>query len=350
MLVPNPLQADNYPAPPPYTPSSRGFGERYEYPTSTELDPIPHTTANGHQFSSAAAYFQERPCTLPYLSCILEHALVFSSNTTRDDLLFPQPADQYESRGVSLEDWNTFVNYLFPVDVNPTNGKGRPSRPRSNDVLRDRDRVEAVLAEWHEGFFGPRGIRIQAHIPSASCTDTMPPPPFTSTANVGFYPEAGSSANQGAPVPSEPSQPPTPVQPRVPPQPPLPYGQSPLQWAHNNTAGTRHPSGPLGWLLSGVGGQQQPGLHEGIRSGGDRHGHEVHERRGRSPSSSSSSSSSSASSIASISSSDFLAAEADEIRRSLALFRQNLAQKAELKAAVRQFRHQIRQNKRQHHD
>ncbi|KAI4131688.1 MAG: hypothetical protein LQ338_001089 [Usnochroma carphineum] len=43
------------------------------------------------------------------------------------------------------------------------------------------------------------------------------------------------------------------------------------------------------------------------------------------------------------------AVHADQVRRSLALFRQNLGQRAEVLAAVRQFKSEIRQNKRQHH-
>ena len=389
MLITNPSPMDDSHAPPPYTPSSPISEQAPNFPIGTGLrggDAHLPSRPDAVHFHSAAAYLQERPCTIQYPSYILNHTLLFPPNATRDDLPFPQPQDQYQSRDVSMEDWDTFVNYLLPTDVDSAGGKGRLGRPRSKDTLRDREVVEAVLAEWHEGFFGPRGIQIDARFPTTSHLETSPPPPFTSTANVGVYPDAGPSTNERAPMPS---------------QPPLPYGQSPLQWARNNLAGTRLGSGPLGRLLSGNR-DQQPGVQDDFRSRRERHRHDMRERRNRSVSSSStsssssssssdsghgaqgghhrrvhhggrhhgrgrrrhghgehhhrlhrsssSSSSSSESSVGSMSSSDFSGADANEVRRSFVALRQNLNNKAYLSSAVRQFKNEIRESRRQHHD
>ncbi|KAL8739006.1 MAG: hypothetical protein Q9181_000288 [Wetmoreana brouardii] len=293
MLIPNPSQAEDSLSPPPYTPTSSSSVDPSQVPLEATLrggDAHPFLSVNDHHFPSAASYLAERPCTAQYSSSILHHTLVFSPNATRDDFPFPQPETQYWSRDVSVHDWDTFLNYLLPPDLGPEDGKGRLSRPRSKDALRDQDRIEAVLAEWHQSFFGPRGIQIEANLPTSSYVNATPPPPFTSTADIGYYPEANSSTSRDAPLPSRASRPPMPPQPSMPPQPPMTYGQSPLQWARNSIIGPRLGSIPLARLLSNNR-DQQPGMHENYRSRRERHSHEKRERRGRSPSSSSSSSS-----------------------------------------------------------
>ncbi|KAL8937194.1 MAG: hypothetical protein Q9211_003806 [Gyalolechia sp. 1 TL-2023] len=389
MLVPNPSQTDHSSAPPPYTSAVTLLVERPNTSISTGHrggDAQSSMLANDSLFSSAATYFRDRPSTNQYPSYVLTHTLPFSPNTARDDLSFPQPEDQYQSRDVSLNDWNTFLNYLLPVDLDPVREKSGLGRSRKKDAFRGRDRIEAVLAEWHEGFFGPRGIQIEARFPAASRLETSPPPPFTSTVDVGHHPEAGHQRTPMSPQPPMPSQS------------PMSYGQSTLQWARGNLVGTRLGSGPLGRLLSGNS-NQDAGLQAEFRSRPVRHIHDMRERRGRSLSSSSTSSSSSSSSSdsghggrgghhrgghrgdchygrhhhghrehrrrrrssssssscssrfsASLSSSELSGVDADEVRRSFVAMRQNLNNKAYLSTAVRQLKTGIRHSKRQHRD
>ncbi|KAL9601298.1 MAG: hypothetical protein Q9219_002593 [cf. Caloplaca sp. 3 TL-2023] len=381
--------------PPPYTPTSAHSADLSDGLLSAGLrggDAQPSLSMDDPLVSSAVVYFLERPCTVQGSSHVLNHALVFSPSSTRDDFPFPQPEDQYRSRDVTLEDWNTFLNYLLPIDRQPIDGKAGIGRLRSKDTLRDRDRIETVLDEWHQGFFEPRGIRFEARFSTDSHLEMSPPPPFTSTADVGFYPQESQSANRGV---SMPSQQPTFHQPGA------AYGPSPLQWARNNLANTRLGNGPLSRLLSGNK-DQHIDFQPDFRSCRGRHKHDMREGRGRSSSSSStssssssassgsghggrgfhhggghrgggrhrgrgrhhhhhgwhhhghrspsSSSSSSSSSCASISSSDFSGADADEIRRSFVALRENLHNKAYLSTAIRQFKNEIRQSRRQHHD
>ncbi|KAI4167939.1 MAG: hypothetical protein LQ343_006809 [Gyalolechia ehrenbergii] len=391
MPVPNPSPADQSSAPPPYT-STTNLGT--ERPNSSSISGLrggdaqsPLTAMEPH-FSSAAVYFDDRPCTTQYPSHILNHTITFSPSTKREDFPFPQPEDQYKSRDVSFIDWNTFLNYLLPIDVNAVHERSRLGRSRSKDACKDRDRIEAVLAEWHEGFFGPRGIRIEAWFHAASHLETSPPPPFTSTVDVGYHTEASQSANQ---------RPSMPLQPQMPSQTRMPSGQSPTQWARDNILETRLGSGLLGRLLSGNG-KQNPTLQDDFRSWRERHKHDMRVRRGRSSSSSStslsssssspdseyggrgahhrrgrhgsrhhghgthhhghgdgrrrcrSSSTSSSTSTRSTASLDFSRVDADEVRRSFVAMRQHLNNKTHLSTAVRQFKNEIRQSKRQHRD
>ncbi|KAL8694732.1 MAG: hypothetical protein Q9218_000658 [Villophora microphyllina] len=297
MLIPSLPQAEESLSPPPYTPTSSISAEAPDGILETSLrggDVHPSFVEDNYQFQSAWAYFEDRPCTVQYPSYLLHYPLTFPLNPTRDDFAFPQPEDRYHSRDVLERDWDTFLNYLLPPEIDPMNSKGGLGRPRSKGALRNQDRIEAVLAEWHDGFFAPRGIRLEAHFPASYHRATTPPPPFTSTANVAYYPEVRSSSDSG----------------------------------HGDWCSPHH----------------QGGHHNSQRGGCGRDHH--HRRR----SSSSSSSSSSESSIASISTSDFSGADPDQVRHSIATFRQDPNSKAKLSSMIRQFKLEIRAAKRQHRD
>ncbi|KAL8688548.1 MAG: hypothetical protein Q9224_004855, partial [Gallowayella concinna] len=377
MLLPTQSQ-DSLP-PPPYTSTPIFSSESTDSPFRSSLrggDAQPSTTLRNHSFESATPFFEDRPCTVQYPSYVLKHVLHVYPDTTRDHLAFPQPGEQWLSRDVSLHDWNTFLNYLLPVDAASSNTKGTLIPQGSRDLSADRDRIDVVLADWHEGFFGPRGIQIEARFPAdSSSSDMPPPPPFTSSVNLPYHhPEADALLNQGKPLPSRSSETGTSS------QPPIPAGQSALQWARTTPAGTMFEFGPLARLLSNNRDQKLPS-REDFRSRRERHGHEVRERRGRSSSSSSTASDSHAdgrrrhhmggrhrrrrssrsssssslssspdSSIASISSSDFSGLDLGQIRHSLATLRADPDRKAQLSATVRQFKSELRQSRRQHRD
>ncbi|KAL8699500.1 MAG: hypothetical protein Q9201_005973 [Fulgogasparrea decipioides] len=342
MLVPNPSQAEDSLSPPPYTPTSSSSADPPRVPLESTLrggDAHPSVSVNDHHFPSAASYFNERPFTVQYPNHILHQTLVFSPNATRDDFPFPQPDTQYRSRDVSVHDWDTFLNYLLPPDLGPVHSKDRLSRPRGKDALRDQDRIETVLAEWHEGFFGPRGIQIEAIFPASSYVNASPPPPFTSTADIGYYPEANGSTSRNAPFPSGPPRLPMPSQPSMPSQPPMPHAQSPLQWARNNIIGPRLGSIPLARLLSNNRDQQPVRLptpdtevgatiiviEEDIMAAGV------------------------AVMADTITAVALLRPPRRQVRHSIAALRQNADRKAHLSATIRHFKNEIRQSRRQLH-
>ncbi|KAL8953726.1 MAG: hypothetical protein Q9222_000408 [Ikaeria aurantiellina] len=241
MLIPNASGhvRDSLP-PPPYTSASSVPAETTDFPNMTSLrggDARPYSVLNEHTFQSAADYFQERPYDVLYPSYILHHHLIISPNTTRDDLPFPRPEDEYHFRDLNLGDWNTFLNYLMPYDTEPTPKRGRVAELGSKHALRTQDRVQAVVSEWQEGFFGPRGIQIDASFTADLTPSATPPPPFTSTADVGHYPDASSSNNPLPSLQSRPSQPPAPHGRSMPSQPPMPYDTSIASFSSSDFSG-----------------------------------------------------------------------------------------------------------------
>lgn len=92
---------------------------------------------------------------------------------------YPEPSQLWLSRDVRKEDWASFVANLLavpdpaaPPDDNLDHKDKLPGPPkdatpsdppppanRDPDVLQ---RMHAVLAEWNEGFFKPRGLKIVA--------------------------------------------------------------------------------------------------------------------------------------------------------------------------------------------
>ncbi|KAL8779532.1 MAG: hypothetical protein Q9213_006901 [Squamulea squamosa] len=370
MLLPN-LSHSSHP-PPPYTPTTPIPTQLYQgtsIPSFHGRDPQPSLASSDFDSESAAAFFEDRSCTIQYPSHVLKHVLQLSPNTTRDHLSFPQPEDQYRSRDVSHDDWNTFLNYLLPVSPKSAKRKDRLTQRSNEDVLQDPERIEAVLADWHHGFFGPRGIQLEIRFPAASFkSDMTRPPSFTSSTNTAQHPATFSSANQARSHPTSPSGQ------------PMPYGQSPLLWALSNFTSAKLKSGPLAHLLFNGSDHQFRNRDQTFRSRSERHRRDMCERRGRSSSvssdtsngqyhdcsehrdehnkhhhsrsSSNSSSSSSDSSVASLCSFDFVGIGPDQVRHTL----QTLAAlhhdpaRAHLKSDLRQLKSELRQSRRKHGD
>lgn len=157
-------QADSHP-PPPYTPRTllsplEPFSTETTFPDQLSLRGgyVRPTLSPGADsgFVSAAAYFDERPCTGTTQHDILEHHITVPTGAMRMSLYFPHPERKYQDRDVRISDWYTFVNYLIP---DPAESFANEAKDHG-EVLDELERVEAVVAEWNEGFFGPRGVRI----------------------------------------------------------------------------------------------------------------------------------------------------------------------------------------------
>ncbi|MCJ1271535.1 hypothetical protein MMC22_011437 [Lobaria immixta] len=301
MGSPAPPELAHVPPPPPYTPQE-DFSPASPHATlsalasNSDASSIRTSMRGGYirptpqgeefPFSSAAAYFEERPCVIPYPRFVLEHHVVFPPDATREALGFPEPEERYRARDVHTTDWYTFVNYLLPSHHSTSNEKPGSSQENKDSHFREdisewHARIEAVVAEWNEGFFGPRGIRIYPAFVSAQA------PAYRSTTSL--------PAPTAVPMPSQPNQPPQP--------------------------------------------------YEQIYRGRHGSGHEKHHHRSHSvSSSSSSSSSSSASSISTISSKDLEGISLVNIRQTLNSFRLSLAAtpSKELKPTFRQLRSDLR--------
>lgn len=308
-----PMEADDFLPPPPYSadsvPASPTAPGQTEYPIITNV-PARASLRGGYVrrtslasiHSSAAAYFDERPCALQLPSNVLEHKLFCPAGTARESIGFPEPEDSYRARDVRIEDWCTFVNYLFPTHSDRVSEKtehGADLEQKSllieEDTPKRRERIEAVVAEWNEGFFGPRGIKIHCEIPSSQA------PPYMSTPDL-------STARD---VPSR------------------PYAQQPQPQPQSR----RHQSFDQG---ENVWGQHR----------NERCGRPSHRRSTSVLSTSSSSSSSSDDSIGSISSRDLDGPNLSHVQATIASLRKDRALKSDLKASFQQLRADLKAQRR----
>lgn len=166
-------------------------------------------------FISARSYFQMRYYEYPRPRDTLFHLLIIGQETRTDELPYPQPSDRWSGRAVDSQDWDTFLNHLFPkhsVESHavaahkqlkgggglPLQGlrvraqRGDTSSPLSGsyskpdfgkpaDLYGDngeterlrRLRLNAVAAEWNEGFFDPRGLKVIVDFDKSSSSPTI---------------------------------------------------------------------------------------------------------------------------------------------------------------------------------
>jgi hypothetical protein len=125
------------------------------------------------QFTSAAAYFEERvPSVLDESRDLLQHHMTVYPRSQAKD--FPRRPRCWASRfdEIAQQDWDMFLKYLFPSHLGLAASsqhlprqlraeirRDRKDRPQENDEQR-RARIAAVVSEWNECFFGFRGAHI----------------------------------------------------------------------------------------------------------------------------------------------------------------------------------------------
>lgn len=134
--------------------------------TTDHTSPVSPTS----NFSSAAPYFEEhaaQPMT-PVLSFAEHHLIVTPSMTAADVAQLPACWGSLAEL-VTDSDWATFANYLFPPHLDTTHRgsakvRTEAERHRKTDTQESDDerkeRMNATVAEWNEGFFGPRGVKV----------------------------------------------------------------------------------------------------------------------------------------------------------------------------------------------
>ncbi|MCJ1435487.1 hypothetical protein MMC27_004861 [Xylographa pallens] len=351
-------------------------------------------------YSSAAAYFEDRPfhSDLAVATILIEHEI--TPHTTRDDLplqrLLPGHSYGMEARDVHPQDWATFVNYIITELNGSTSVRdANPEKSMSREDFQERQNsIEAVVAEWNEGFFGPRRIRFVPEF-SYSAPD-RPSSPTPSYRTFLTAQPAQEHASFGPSLPHLASRSPPPT---------LLHHRQPQALQSNVTAKPRDAPGkywtPLGRFATAGGrgfhwrgrGRHMKGVDDGDthhdhRWGGRGHharsastsssseddhhscrrrgkGHRSRSsstssssaddhhgrgkgRRHRSSSTSSSSSSSSSSSndsASSISSDELKGVEVADIRQAIANFRLDPTRKQHVKQAVRQLRSELRSHR-----
>ncbi|OHW93807.1 hypothetical protein CSPAE12_07532, partial [Colletotrichum incanum] len=197
---------------PPLTPRTSGTGGPHYHDSNPNLANRPRVVAAPSSSSAysdfAAAYFESRPAPPFSPRDQLVYSLTVTPSSTPDDVPCPPT---WAARDVTQQDWATFTNCLIPHHTAARNeavinrklqaeeaataaaaaasnaGKGdnNSSGARSNssshasaqlDQIRSdpdtdpgaaaaasglrREDVEAVVAQWNEGFFRPRGVAV----------------------------------------------------------------------------------------------------------------------------------------------------------------------------------------------
>ncbi|KAL9113978.1 MAG: hypothetical protein Q9187_007551, partial [Circinaria calcarea] len=217
-LSPFSLVMENPPPPPytpidPLTPPPPAFDSSFEpnmtiLPTMPSLRggyirPVDEDTAPGS--SSAAHYFDERPFTFIPPSTLISYNLPLSPYTTREDLRLPVHFEAWRARDVVEQDWATFINYILAeLHVEP-DGKAQESKASvvAEDWRESRRKIEAVIAEWYEGFFGPRRIRITPEFSLGTSARTSSPSPSYRTIQTAVpFPAPNPAPPPGMAVPS----------------------------------------------------------------------------------------------------------------------------------------------------
>ncbi|RDW61090.1 hypothetical protein BP6252_12473 [Coleophoma cylindrospora] len=144
--------------------------------------------------SSAAVYFESRSFGGRVPSPLMVYSIVLNSHTSPDSLSYPDPEQTWLDRDVTKNDWNTFLNHLFPTHSTGVNERITNQKldvNRIGDALRELRLVEqktdthsptrrlanleGALAEWNDNFFKPRGLQIRvANVPEDHTLSNIP--------------------------------------------------------------------------------------------------------------------------------------------------------------------------------
>ncbi|KAJ9301533.1 hypothetical protein DTO271G3_1668 [Paecilomyces variotii] len=123
-------------------------------------------------YLSAAGVVEERPPPAFQERNVLQHRLTIYPKTQAKD--FPRRPRCWNAVAdeISQQDWDTFLNFLFPPHLAPAATsdllsprlraeiqRDRKDRPQETDDER-KARIAGVISEWNQSFFLPRGARI----------------------------------------------------------------------------------------------------------------------------------------------------------------------------------------------
>lgn len=296
----------------------RGAGATSQEPGSSRIRDASASSslaAVPTHFTSAASYFEQRlPTSLDDSRGRLYHQMTIYSRSQAKD--FPRRPRCWAARAddISQQDWDAFLRYLFPAQLGLAASsqhlprqlraeiqRDRKDRPQETDEQR-RARIAAVVSEWNECFFEPRGASIAflyAGEVDAAPTSALCPRCYPAATRATQSPgapgtvdrQAGANSNPPSPVAGQhvpspntwpmpphhpfPGAPPpmpygipyggpqylTPVAPNGQPQlyyppPPPPQGYAPWQWnpwygqPQFDSSETSKDDGPLSWISS----------------------------------------------------------------------------------------------------
>ncbi|KAI1662578.1 hypothetical protein F4813DRAFT_341144 [Daldinia decipiens] len=176
-----------------YTPPETPRESHFNFPGSDDN----HTTSSAH------SYFESRPTIRGATDKPFVISLAITEDASPNDFPYPGWASEHDT---TEQDWRTFLNYLLPDHASRANsnvierklqaedekqssntsrsiaeaqlGQIKSSINLATQSLHD---VDAMIREWNDGFFGPRGVTIERATPQppstsrTSATQQIPP-------------------------------------------------------------------------------------------------------------------------------------------------------------------------------
>ncbi|KAI1395223.1 hypothetical protein F4819DRAFT_479023 [Hypoxylon fuscum] len=186
-----------------YTPPETPRESHYNFSGSDE-----HNTIN-----SAQSYFETRPAQRRAPGQDLVVSLAVTDDSSPNSFPYPSWARERET---TEQDWQTFLNYLLPDHAERANSHVLERKLRAEDDVesaksergiaeaqlgqirsssdlstKSTHDIDAVIREWNDGFFGPRGV---------SVTRQTPLPSISSRSAADEHLPAGESQPQSIPV------------------------------------------------------------------------------------------------------------------------------------------------------
>ena len=159
--------ADGLPPPPPYSVLDPNNSQLHPAGVITEpvvhvqekkkaKDKIPNSSNGEPAFLSGKAYFAMNPASIQSDAAHLTYRISCLRDRNFSSIRFPGAKSVMLERNLSEEDWFAFLNHL---EIEPSSaGSSRGSLLETENIKVIR--INMVTAEWNQGFFGPRKLRI----------------------------------------------------------------------------------------------------------------------------------------------------------------------------------------------
>jgi ankyrin repeat protein len=218
--------------------------------TSFEDRPIPRTPETprpGNQstpsslelekggFISARPYFQLHSYDYPRPRDTLYHVIVIGQETGVNDLPYPPPSNKWSERAANAHNWDAFLHHLFPkhsieshslathkqlevgsglllqrLQIGARRGEESSSSSGTYPVSKSRGltdlygdnweterlrrlRLNATAAEWNEGFFEPRGLKVVINFDTPDSPRISTPPSLPSRPSISSTPSISNT-------------------------------------------------------------------------------------------------------------------------------------------------------------
>ncbi|KAI1466091.1 uncharacterized protein F4812DRAFT_96832 [Daldinia caldariorum] len=169
-----------------YTPPETPRESHFNFPSNDDH----HTTASAH------SYFELRHTLRSATGENFVISLAITENASPEDFPYPDWAREHDT---TEQDWQTFLNYLLPDHASRANSHVVERKLQAEDensssttersiaeaqlgqiksstnlAAQSSHDLDAMIHEWNDGFFGPRGVTIERTTPQPTSTSQEP--------------------------------------------------------------------------------------------------------------------------------------------------------------------------------